>query len=782
MKKLIIFFSLLHFYNVYAQSTDNNHRKYWYYRSRLTNDFMKIGPNQGESLILSHRAYLSSGSAAPSVEFGTDEVGGMLAQYISVLATEYKLLVANSQATDSTLRELYYALEAFNRLDYNAEAVYGYPPALNGFFIRQDVPCDFIIDNLSHFNYELNTLGKAVVVNNDKIHYSIGSDAYTIWDAVQPTYSGFSSNTYSVRTIEKENQTLFCRYQNNPGDLIAQVNLAMSLDQCISMFTACALINKFIPSGTTYNNLPFKDNLTDIRDEARAISSRMLNTLKGDGDWRIKLPDGTLISKINPTNDYGGNAFAYGWPFSEADCKIHKQNTDLNSVLPCIGSQNIISGTAGFLTWNGLTSVAGIPFDIAHPDNAQKTVMLSAACNCDYAMSTTGYAANVVVGAYDYIVGWIHHWSSGTPAPSYPVQTLVDNITETRIENRSSNFNLQYGPLLRKVLHGGQNYSYSGFDYEGFLNSAPCSGPYYLKDFPMPTWYPLRWESIDNLDHPGNNYVPYSESGQAGEYPGLDYMLYHNLYYIDQGGAGAASVFDYRFRVLPSGSDFPYSYLGTLQGSNAFPIFIRAFENLTASNNINASNPSVPSDAANGNVNYESGKQVHLQTGFHASSGAYFHAFIQKPFCGSYTLDNNQVYKLANQHSTANEDYFSPDNYNKPTMYVQYPRLVMDAEEQIIQAQANTKQVALNQETLVNGSVNIYPNPNNGNFYVESVLNEKETANVYVTDMLGNIVFKKENSTVDKLEININQLSQGLYMVKYVTNQNRSLIQKIIVQ
>ena len=38
----------------YAQSTDsklyNAQSKYWFYRNRLINEFMKVGPGQGESL------------------------------------------------------------------------------------------------------------------------------------------------------------------------------------------------------------------------------------------------------------------------------------------------------------------------------------------------------------------------------------------------------------------------------------------------------------------------------------------------------------------------------------------------------------------------------------------------------------------------------------------------------------------------------------------------------------------------------------------------------------
>lgn len=74
-----------------------------------------------------------------------------------MLATEYKLLNDQGLDTYQTRKELYYALEAFNRLDLNAESYFNlagdtfpnqaiYPPSsdLNGFFIRDDVPDNFV--------------------------------------------------------------------------------------------------------------------------------------------------------------------------------------------------------------------------------------------------------------------------------------------------------------------------------------------------------------------------------------------------------------------------------------------------------------------------------------------------------------------------------------------------------------------------------------------------------------------------------------------------------------
>ncbi|MGZ3900330.1 MAG: hypothetical protein ACXVC7_16360 [Bacteroidia bacterium] len=38
-----------------AIDNDKAHRRYWFYRTRMINDFMKIGKNQGECIVLAER-------------------------------------------------------------------------------------------------------------------------------------------------------------------------------------------------------------------------------------------------------------------------------------------------------------------------------------------------------------------------------------------------------------------------------------------------------------------------------------------------------------------------------------------------------------------------------------------------------------------------------------------------------------------------------------------------------------------------------------------------------
>ena len=59
MKKTIVLFCHLLFFciPVFAQTPYRNMEKYWWYRYRLVNDFMKIGPNCGESIPAVARTY-----------------------------------------------------------------------------------------------------------------------------------------------------------------------------------------------------------------------------------------------------------------------------------------------------------------------------------------------------------------------------------------------------------------------------------------------------------------------------------------------------------------------------------------------------------------------------------------------------------------------------------------------------------------------------------------------------------------------------------------------------
>ena len=110
---------------IFAQTDDLNQKKYWKFRNNFRRDFVKIGPSEGESIpIATRRPIACKDNAGDGPNKGTVRWGdGMIFQghYIGFLATEYALLKKRNLDVTSTLNELYYALNAINRSDLNAE-------------------------------------------------------------------------------------------------------------------------------------------------------------------------------------------------------------------------------------------------------------------------------------------------------------------------------------------------------------------------------------------------------------------------------------------------------------------------------------------------------------------------------------------------------------------------------------------------------------------------------------------------------------------------------------
>lgn len=139
---------------VYAQVDDYyNFKKYWKFRNNFRRDFIKIGADRGEGIGAVRRQPLKCHNNAPgeSGARGTMSWGdGMImhGHYIGMLALEYRMLRDRGEDYEGVLNELYYAINAVNRLDLRGEPIItsifdnGFPVEkpenLNGFFVRDD--------------------------------------------------------------------------------------------------------------------------------------------------------------------------------------------------------------------------------------------------------------------------------------------------------------------------------------------------------------------------------------------------------------------------------------------------------------------------------------------------------------------------------------------------------------------------------------------------------------------------------------------------------------------
>jgi uncharacterized protein (TIGR03382 family) len=133
-----------------ADTTDQDLAKYQRLRQRLVDQFVSVGTSPGQSEPAPERT-----DSAGLMKWGDGTIA--LGFYLGVLASEHHMLAhpetfpgadgGDPTRLDRTREELYDALAAVDRLDDRANAAFPSPctttPALDGFFLRDDVPADF---------------------------------------------------------------------------------------------------------------------------------------------------------------------------------------------------------------------------------------------------------------------------------------------------------------------------------------------------------------------------------------------------------------------------------------------------------------------------------------------------------------------------------------------------------------------------------------------------------------------------------------------------------------
>jgi hypothetical protein len=236
-----------------GQSPNENLEKYWQYRNRLTQNFLKVGSSAGERIPMSARSigFPYSGSDTQTSRVYWQDATIYLGHYLSVLGSEVKLLLSSYQSSsdniekqillnqlEQTKNELYYAIEAANRLDRKAEVYLAQsdqqpsPDDLNGLILRDDVHnqfyLNFLDDHSPIFNRHCN------FVTTDSGHSATqqyGRDAEA---------QGTRDNCYSP---EARPAGFHSEYQ---------CNNVMSLDQVTSLLSGLVMVHKLVPQGYYY--------------------------------------------------------------------------------------------------------------------------------------------------------------------------------------------------------------------------------------------------------------------------------------------------------------------------------------------------------------------------------------------------------------------------------------------------------------------------------------------------------------------------------------------------
>lgn len=150
----------------------------------------------------------------------------------------------------------------------------------------------------------------------------------------------------------------------------------------------------------------------------------------------------------------------------------------------------------------------------------------------------------------------------------------------------------------------------------------------------------------------------------------------------------------------------------------------------------------IPSDYILSMIASES---ITIGPGFHSSQGSIFNAKIEPDLYGSSIRDSN----MRNNYDTKN---------------------VLDSN--------------MISYTDYYNDINLYPNPNNGNFIIDFGENSNNNGyDIYVTNMYGESVFKYDDCQTSLFTIDMTSNKQGVYIVYiYDKNHNIWVNKKIIIQ
>lgn len=316
MKNLLLLFLCLQFLYGTAQTDAQNLQKYWKFRNDLRDKYVKIGAGQGTSLVAGSRIPKScadnttaDGTPVNETVYGTMWWGdGTIkhGHYLGLLASEYRLLKNSGADVSGVLNELYYGLEAINRLDRNAESeladIYDVflSQNLNGFYMREDIEEDFGIANWNNESFRAGCTNSAYYINSTK----------------------GKVNSPSVGLITKGNSHL-----NSP-----------SLDQMTSLMVGFSLIHKLVDN--EYVKPTAQDPGFYIIDELKNIVDRIVR-YAADHNWFVIDVHGW------PAANGGGDLAAAALPLTLAANRITGKsynNTFIRKATAYVKFQTCITG------------------------------------------------------------------------------------------------------------------------------------------------------------------------------------------------------------------------------------------------------------------------------------------------------------------------------------------------------------------------------------------------------------------------------------------------------
>ena len=284
MKNIALFLILLFCVCGNAQTEQANLEKYWHYRQRFNQYFTYVGDRQGESLVVCIR----NRDMKPQLCFG--QHGVHFGYYLGVLATEYQLLMRNNQQEQAakTLKELQFALLAYEEQMDKCEQYWNKEKCLDGFFVRENVPINYLDTNAEAGKNHFEALNAGLTAENT-------------WNADSASMFGLENGKPA--------------WVNGLYDVQSQKN-PMSQDEAYGVMMGIALVAKCVPPLAERAKYLFE--LISLH----LVGKNACQNCGGEG-YVIKKPDCQSVSEST-----GGITAFFGYGIACAAAKVTGKEID----------------------------------------------------------------------------------------------------------------------------------------------------------------------------------------------------------------------------------------------------------------------------------------------------------------------------------------------------------------------------------------------------------------------------------------------------------------------
>ena len=726
MKKILsIIFMFFMVVPLFGQNQWYNLEKYWRYRAILRDRFIVVSPNveeQGVNIPASEIFYDNEGN---KINWG--DGNSNMSHYLSVLATELWLLKNNHQDYSTTLKELYYAMLAMERLDFYSEKNFRIQKKtgnyidlstdINGFHSRDDVSEDFWSKYSSHFPA---TRFVSCYSRED----ANGNKKDDIYDISQDnTFHNLEGLALIAKLVGTENVgNIPVTFQNN--------------------YIPNYLTSKGIKNGNSVNfSLWAKDFTKRYIKYVQNSSSKTFNALSTH--WYL---ENSVLGRLN--EDGNGNDLDLGTFYHYGLVKAGEFITGENLRL----YDGIVSTSATKSIYEDLFTKQGVKISNLEKLPIPLIILLS---STGYALLSPFFLADPITAAIIWLA--IKDIYVSFDFDNYKLSTLActGNImgkqTFHTLRHNRDNYNgpnapympvYEHFPLIYAALNSNFNYEdeVGTADYEDdmfnlyefYLDYAESSGCWSYSGLPI-------WTSTSRLVWPEN--VEKNKNKNI-QFSGLDYMLLHNLFYI------AFRREDFTETTVPCSVFTPSTVRGGKLVSSCSPV--------------------------SSNAKYIATNSVTLKPGFSVAAGKKFTAKIE-PHSHYYQGHLYKEIKFdANGHIMQAKRLHNETEYTEED-FIRFEKFLLKMQSKMQQKQE--EETIMPNDIDTENEIQVFPNPTTGKIYV--LTNAEKVNRIEIKNLQGITILQSNDVPQTEIMLDISVQPAGIYFLT-VQTENGVQIFKVV--